>query len=81
MSRFVIDLDYLRTMKCEDPACGCGGGQGLHNGVSLAIAAGCHPRAPLFVDYEGGDRLVVRCALCRGEVGDIIVGERARART
>ncbi|HXU04977.1 MAG TPA: hypothetical protein VN903_28650 [Polyangia bacterium] len=81
MSRFVIDLDYLRTMHCEDPNCDCGGTGGPHRGSPLAIAGGCHPQAPVIIDYEGGDRLIVRCAVCRGGIGDIIVGERARVRT
>jgi hypothetical protein len=80
MSDFVMDLEYLRTMRCVDPRCDCGGTGGPHNGAPLSISPSCHPKAPVWLDYAGGDRIIVKCAQCEDEVGIIIVGERAVAR-
>lgn len=68
----ILDLEYLRRAVCT--CCG----KPPKDGHPLAIAPACHPHAGVLLDYEGGDKVMVRCARCQSDVGTIVVGRLAK---
>lgn len=68
-----LTRSQLDQMQCQDPTCDRCAGE------PLIIGPRCHLGAATRVTYEPGSGVaVLRCAICRSFVADLVVGDALR---